>query len=140
MEEIVTRPPHYNEGTIETLEYLTQKFGLPYVLGQVSKYCARAEKKGSLLQDIEKAIFYSTWAKEVVLAKQEGRITCKPDDLFPRRTLVSEYKNTSSSNDMVFTDLIKKDFQEVFNEFAPFIYLNKESVKVYIETTEGPKK
>lgn len=55
--DLVNKPPHYLTGKIEVLDFiLDQK--LSYLAGQVVKYLCRAEHKGTLRQDYEKAQFY----------------------------------------------------------------------------------
>lgn len=57
MLDMVNRPPHYNTGNIEVLDFIEdQKFG--YLDGQVIKYVSRARHKGVQLEDLRKAEFY----------------------------------------------------------------------------------
>lgn len=84
VDDDVNHPSHYNTGEIEVLEYLTDKFGLPYVLGTLSKYAPRAGKKDDLLKDVSKIVFYAIWAQEVVLAAAENRNRCKPNELMSK--------------------------------------------------------
>lgn len=56
--DVIDRPAHYLEGrTIEPLEVI-EDWDLDFHIGQVVKYCARAGRKDSELQDLEKARFY----------------------------------------------------------------------------------
>lgn len=55
--DVVNNPPHYTFSKIEVLDAI-EAWKLPYKLGQVVKYVARAAHKGALLQDLEKAKFY----------------------------------------------------------------------------------
>lgn len=56
--DVIDRPSHYLEGrTIEPLEVI-EDWELDFHIGQVVKYCARAGRKGSELQDLKKARFY----------------------------------------------------------------------------------
>jgi len=55
--DMVERPPHYNTGNIEVLDFiLDQKLG--YLEGNVVKYICRAKHKGNELQDLKKAAYY----------------------------------------------------------------------------------
>lgn len=57
MTDLVNHPPHYLSGKIEVLDFiLDQK--LPYLAGQVVKYVARYQHKGTPLEDLKKAQFY----------------------------------------------------------------------------------
>lgn len=56
-EDIINKPKHYNFGKIEPLDAI-EDWKLPYHLGNVVKYIARHEHKGTALQDLKKAQFY----------------------------------------------------------------------------------
>jgi hypothetical protein len=53
----VNHPPHYKVGGIETIDFIEAK-GLSYHLGNVVKYIARADSKGSREEDLLKARWY----------------------------------------------------------------------------------
>lgn len=56
---LVNHPPHYVEGRkYEPLDVLLDWFGTDPLLWQVGKYISRAGRKGSALQDLQKARFY----------------------------------------------------------------------------------
>lgn len=55
--DMVNHPPHYTHGTIEPIDVI-HDWGLGFDLGQVIKYVARHEHKGTALQDLEKAAWY----------------------------------------------------------------------------------
>ena len=59
MSDPVNHPAHYNLGGIEVLSAI-EAWELPYHLGNVVKYIARAGKKNpdTFLQDLQKAQFY----------------------------------------------------------------------------------
>lgn len=61
--DMVTSPPHYNDGEIECLDAIASALGpdgfLSYCQGQIIKYTWRAGKKNDLTEDIRKAIFYA---------------------------------------------------------------------------------
>lgn len=59
MSDLVNHPEHYKAGGIETIDYIEAK-ELNYHLGNVVKYVSRAGKKGSKLQDLQKAQWYLT--------------------------------------------------------------------------------
>ena len=59
----VNHPPHYTQGKIEVIdiiEVLTEGYTgyQGYLVGNVVKYIARANFKGSKLEDLKKAEFY----------------------------------------------------------------------------------
>ena len=53
----VNHPSHYTDGGIETIDFIEAK-RLNYNLGNVVKYVSRAGKKGTPLQDLQKAAWY----------------------------------------------------------------------------------
>jgi len=55
----VNQPAHYTSGGIETIDFIEAK-GLGFNLGNAIKYISRAGKKGSRLQDLQKAQWYLT--------------------------------------------------------------------------------
>jgi hypothetical protein len=55
--DLVNSPPHYTHGDIETIAVI-DAWGLGFCLGNVVKYIARAEHKGTPVQDLEKALWY----------------------------------------------------------------------------------
>jgi hypothetical protein len=59
MSDPVNHPDHYKDGGIETIDFIEAK-ELNYHLGNVVKYVSRAGKKGSKLQDLQKAQWYLT--------------------------------------------------------------------------------
>jgi hypothetical protein len=65
MVDAVNHPPHYNDGGIETIDYIEAK-GLGYHLGNAVKYISRAGKKGTNqgLEDLKKAQWYLNRAIE----------------------------------------------------------------------------
>ena len=57
MIEMINHPPHYNHGSIETIDYIEAK-KLNFHLGNAVKYISRADYKGTPEEDIRKAIWY----------------------------------------------------------------------------------
>jgi len=64
-EDMVNKPPHYQEGGIETIDVIKAKLGgaksdhlRGYYLGNSLKYLTRAMYKGKFLEDINKARYY----------------------------------------------------------------------------------
>lgn len=59
MEDTINKPNYYNDGGIETIDFIEAK-KLSFHLGNVVKYISRAGKKeaNSKLQDLEKAQYY----------------------------------------------------------------------------------
>ena len=57
--DLVNHPPHYKSGGIETIDFIEAK-ELPFHLGNVVKYIARAGKKdgADTLTDLKKAQWY----------------------------------------------------------------------------------
>lgn len=66
----VDSPPHYNEGEIETIDYIVDQLSKVEFVGSckanVLKYTSRAGKKGDALVDLRKAYVYLGWAIEVL--------------------------------------------------------------------------
>lgn len=67
----VNHPKHYTFGKYEVLPVLLDWFSDDPLLWQVGKYIARAKRKGSELQDLEKAEFY---LKERIKRAKEQRV------------------------------------------------------------------
>jgi uncharacterized protein DUF3310 len=55
----VNHPAHYNVGKIEVIDAI-EDWALGFHLGNVVKYCARADRKGKPLEDLKKAHWYLT--------------------------------------------------------------------------------
>lgn len=58
---MVDRPPHYNHGEIECIDYLEDNLGLGfeyYLEGNIKKYLHRFRHKGSEIADLKKARWY----------------------------------------------------------------------------------
>ena len=53
----VNKPKHYNVGDIEVIDFI-DSWNLNFNLGNVIKYVARCNYKGSKIEDLQKAIFY----------------------------------------------------------------------------------
>lgn len=62
MSNNVNHPSHYNEGKIECIEYIKDKFTdeelYGFCIGNAIKYITRAEHKGKKEEDLKKAIWY----------------------------------------------------------------------------------
>ena len=62
MNDNVNHPSHYNEGKIECIEYIKDKFTdeelYGFCIGNAIKYITRAEHKGKKEEDLKKAIWY----------------------------------------------------------------------------------
>lgn len=56
-EDVINRPSHYTRGKIEVIDFIEDQ-QLPYHLGNVIKYIARAGYKGDKLEDLKKARWY----------------------------------------------------------------------------------
>ncbi|MDU2301036.1 DUF3310 domain-containing protein [Veillonella sp.] len=55
--DVINHPPHYTRGKIEVIDFIEDQ-QLPYHLGNVIKYIARAGYKGDKLEDLKKARWY----------------------------------------------------------------------------------
>lgn len=58
---LINKPPHYNKGGIEAIDYIKQQLGpgfKGYLEGNVLKYIHRHKYKGNAKQDLEKARWY----------------------------------------------------------------------------------
>jgi hypothetical protein len=64
----ISNPAHYTFSKIEVLDAI-EEWKLNFRLGNVIKYVARADHKGSRLTDLEKALFYLS--REIKKAKDE---------------------------------------------------------------------
>lgn len=53
-EDVINHPSHYTRGKIEVIDFIEDQ-QLPYHLGNVIKYIARAGYKGDKLEDLKKA-------------------------------------------------------------------------------------
>lgn len=62
MNDNVNHPSHYNEGKIECIEYIKDKFTdeelYGFCIGNAIKYITRAEHKGKKEEDLRKAVWY----------------------------------------------------------------------------------
>jgi hypothetical protein len=57
MGDRVNHPPHYNAGSIEVIDAI-EDWQLGFHAGNVVKYVARANHKGTELEDLKKAAWY----------------------------------------------------------------------------------
>lgn len=57
MADTINQPPHYTFSSIEPIDVI-EAWGLGFCLGNTVKYLARAEHKGSPLEDLRKAEWY----------------------------------------------------------------------------------
>ena len=68
---MVDKPPHYNEGTIECIEYiedfLSKEEYIGYLRGNIAKYLHRWRYKGGV-QDLNK----SSWYLDRLISKLEA--------------------------------------------------------------------
>lgn len=60
--DMVNKPPHYNQGTLEAIDYIKQQLGplgyRSYLEGTAIKYLHRYKYKQSNIQDLEKCVWY----------------------------------------------------------------------------------
>ena len=82
MEDVVNNPIHYNKGKVECIEaieaMLTKEEYLGYLRGNGFKYRWRFRYKGNPLEDLNKAEWYDTRAKQFVIDNPE--LTEKSND------------------------------------------------------------
>ncbi len=64
--EKIDHPPHYNAGGIEVIDAI-ESWSLGFHLGNAVKYIARADHKGSRVDDLKKARWYLD--REIARAK-----------------------------------------------------------------------
>ena len=57
MKEAVNHPDHYNQGTIEVIDFI-EAWDLTFSEGSVVKYITRWRYKGKPVEDLKKARFY----------------------------------------------------------------------------------
>ena len=61
----VSHPHHYTAGNIECIDFLDScGYGLDFCLANAIKYLTRCKLKGTMVQDIKKAIWYANHAVE----------------------------------------------------------------------------
>jgi hypothetical protein len=89
----VNHPAHYTFGKYEAFDVLEDWFGTDPLLWQVGKYIARAGRKGSMLEDLEKAAWYL--ARRI--AKEECGNTTKKS-VKPRSKNENQLKHENIKN------------------------------------------
>jgi len=67
----VDHPTHYNTGRIEVIDVIDD-WSLGFYEGNIVKYVARSNYKGSRLQDLEKASWYLSRLIEIEKVKKKG--------------------------------------------------------------------
>lgn len=75
MADMVNHPPHYADGWSNGAEVIDITEHLGFNLGNVVKYVARSDKKGTQVEDLKKAQWY--------LAREIARLT--PREVTPGR-------------------------------------------------------
>lgn len=61
MIDLVNKPPHYNKGGVEAIDYIKQQLGKDfpaYLEGSAIKYIHRHKYKDANIQDLQKAKWY----------------------------------------------------------------------------------
>lgn len=59
--DLVNKPPHYNKGGVECIDYIKQQLGSnypAYLEGSAVKYLHRHKYKDANIQDLEKCVWY----------------------------------------------------------------------------------
>lgn len=72
VKDVVNRPSHYTDGSIEVIDYIQDK-GLGFCLGNAVKYISRAGKKDPTkrVEDLKKCIWYCQ--KQIEIWENEER-------------------------------------------------------------------
>lgn len=86
--DAVNHPTHYNQGKTEVIEFIEQQgFGEGFCKGNAMKYLSRAGKKDSSkeIEDLEKAVWYTRRAIELIKARNEKREPIKPNLMSQKR-------------------------------------------------------
>lgn len=68
-EDVINHPSHYTRGKIEVIDFIEDQ-QLPYHLGNVIKYIARAGYKGDKLEDLKKSRWYLDRYINAVIANE----------------------------------------------------------------------
>lgn len=73
----VNHPRHYNQGSIETIQFVDQVcahyFGdEAFSVGNALRYLARAPHKSNKLEDIKKAVWYLNHAIDMIVSKEKA--------------------------------------------------------------------
>lgn len=69
MSDPINHPAHYNQGGIETFDYIHSN-GFGYAQGNVIKYVSRYKLKGAPLEDLKKA----RWYLDKLIAEEAGKL------------------------------------------------------------------
>lgn len=71
MPEQVDHPAHYTKGGIEAIDVI-EAWELGFCLGNALKYIARAGRKGDVITDVKKAVWYlNRWLEKQTPPEQE---------------------------------------------------------------------
>jgi len=70
--DAVSNPEHYTAGRQHEPLDVVEDWCLDYHLGNVVKYISRAGRKGSMVQDLEKAMFYLTRKINIEKESEKG--------------------------------------------------------------------
>jgi|TARA_Y100000296_G_scaffold41411_1_gene47719 hypothetical protein len=80
MPDNINHPPHYNRGSVETIDMIKNSMAAPefegYLQGNVIKYISRYKYKGTALEDLQKA----EWYINRLIREVEDLIDTKPSD------------------------------------------------------------
>ncbi len=80
MPDNINHPPHYNRGSVETIDMIKNSMAAPefegYLQGNVIKYISRYRYKGTALEDLHKA----EWYINRLIREVEDLIDTKPSD------------------------------------------------------------
>ena len=75
MKDLVNKPPHYNNGKIETIDAIKSALGDGfefYLQGNIMKYLWRFDYKDKPLEDLQKAKWYLDRLIEEVMASDKS--------------------------------------------------------------------
>ena len=80
MPDNINHPPHYNRGSVETIDMIKNSMAAPefegYLQGNIIKYISRYKYKGTALEDLQKA----EWYINRLIREVEDLIDTKPSD------------------------------------------------------------
>lgn len=89
--DLVNHPPHYTMGKHEIIDVIWN-WRLPFCLGNAVKYIGRAEHKGNMIQDLEKAIFYLDYERNKTDSKRLHPLSTQFGGLLAVQEVIKDWK------------------------------------------------
>lgn len=87
----INHPPHYNHGAIEPISVI-EDWRLGFRLGNCIKYIARADHKGTPVQDLKKALWYLTREKDTSGDQKAGGFMRRPMPGYQAQDVIADWK------------------------------------------------